>query len=97
MQEGRWIMKQFLFIKGVYQKPVGMTQEKFDIIMDFSNDEKEVIEFINKYPKYADIYSGNILRKVQYVGVPNITEEIRESIWEDVLEMISGNTRKTNI
>ncbi len=90
-------MKQFLFIKGVYQQPVGMTQEKFNIIMDFSNDEKEVIKFINKYPKFADVYSSNILRKVQYAGVQNITEEIRESIWEDVLEMISGNTRKTNI
>ena len=84
-------MKKFLFIKGVCQPFTSMTQEKFDLIMDFSNDNEEVIDLINKYPKFADTYTDNILRIVEIAGVPGPTPEISESILQGLLEMIKRN------
>lgn len=81
-------MKKFLFIKGMCQPSTSMTQEKFDLIMDFSNDDEEVIDLINKYPKFADTYTDNILRMVESAGVPGPTPEISESIFQGLLEMI---------
>lgn len=84
-------MKKLLFIKGVCQPFTSMTQEKFDLIMDFSNDNEEVIDLINKYPKFADIYTDNILRMVEIAGVQGLTPEISESILQGLREMIKKN------
>lgn len=91
MQEVWSSMKKFLFIKGVCQPLTSMTQEKFDLIMDFSIDNEEVIDLINKYPKFADTYVDNILRMVEIAGVPGLTPEISESILQGLWEMIKKN------